>query len=168
MRKMILLCGIAGSGKTTYVRELLRVNNGLYRISRDYLRRQLFSPRGWTPTAESVVRAVKRVAIHNILASGRSVVVDEVHNTRSRRAETIAVADDISGVKIECHWLDTSLSVCRRRNRERKEQDQVPDYVVRQQHDEFEPPRPRIEGFKVVKVSAKHRPEKKNREESLV
>lgn len=78
-KKIILLRGLPGSGKSTIAKKFLDEHPVDYvRISRDDIRRML-SPI-WSQDIEAIVYTIKDSAIHNALRNGYNIIIDECHS----------------------------------------------------------------------------------------
>ena len=78
-KKIILLRGLPGSGKSTIAKKFLDEHPVDYvRISRDDIRRML-SPI-WSQDIEAIVYTIKSSAISNALQRNYNIIVDECHS----------------------------------------------------------------------------------------
>ena len=113
--ELVILIGLPGSGKTSFYRDRfaashVHVSKDLMRTRRDRQAHQL-------------------VLIDQALASGRSVVVDNVNATIADRAVLIQ-AGRRHGVSIVGYALDTAAAECVQRNSGRTGKDRVPNVAV--------------------------------------
>ncbi|MDT0275319.1 ATP-binding protein [Blastococcus goldschmidtiae] len=88
--------------------------------------------------------------VAELLAAGRSVVVDNTNPSAAERAPLIAAARE-AGVPVQAVWLDTPLDVCLARNARRPEGTRVPLVAVHAAVARFQPPTT-AEGFDRVDV----------------
>jgi predicted kinase len=101
--RLILTCGLPGSGKTTLARELAADRGGVRLTQDEWLWALGASP--WDePTREKVDRELWRLA-QEILRLGLSVVVDFGLWARIERDEMRAAARGL-GIGVELHYLD--------------------------------------------------------------
>lgn len=79
MKKVILMKGLPGSGKSTYAKKIVTDNPEQYkRINRDDLR--LMFDNSFTSKAnETFIRSVRALLILKTLESGKSVIVDDTN-----------------------------------------------------------------------------------------
>lgn len=107
----MVLVGLQGSGKSTWVREHLAATHAV--VSKDH----------W-PNARRREARQRRV-VAELPAGGRSVVVDNANPSPEERAPLIAAARE-AGVAVRCVWVDTPLDTCRERNEARQGRARVP------------------------------------------
>jgi predicted kinase len=105
------MVGLQGSGKSTWVAAHLAGTHTV--VSKDH----------W-PNARRREARQRRV-VAELLAEGRSVVVDNTNPTPEDRAALISVARS-AGVPVRAVWVDTPLAVCRERNDARDGRARVP------------------------------------------
>lgn len=117
--KAVLVCGVSGSGKTTYARRLERME-GYHRLSLDELAWQKFgiafaSMPGSQQGAE--LRALQPdllASMRQYLAEGKNVVVDFPMCKRSVR-DSFRHAAEAEGAAVELVFMDVPLEVLRAR-----------------------------------------------------
>lgn len=102
--RLILTCGLPGSGKTTLARQLA-VDRSAVRLTKDEWLWALGSTPWDEPTRERVEHELWRLA-QEILRLGLSVVLDLGLWARIERDQMRAVARGL-GVGVELHYLDT-------------------------------------------------------------
>ncbi|CEL56244.1 hypothetical protein RSOLAG1IB_07660 [Rhizoctonia solani AG-1 IB] len=102
---LIVLCGLVGSGKSTFATALQRKFPDIRRCNQDELGRR-----------EDVEREVCMV-----LSQGLSVCVDRTNFDPSQRRTWIDIARQHSGVEIWGITMDTPIDICRARLIERKD-----------------------------------------------
>lgn len=101
--RLILTCGLPGSGKTALARRLA-ANRSAVRLTKDEWLTALGSSPWDTPTREKVEQELWRLA-REILRLGLSVVLDFGLWARAERDEMRSVARGL-GVAVELHFLD--------------------------------------------------------------
>ena len=94
MRKMILMVGNIGSGKTTYIKEELLADYPEYMVvSRDALRYMLGAGDYiFNRTTEKAVKDAAQILAAGLMYEGHNVVVDDTFCSKARRAEYIQIA----------------------------------------------------------------------------
>lgn len=130
--RLIVMCGIPGSGKTTYLKTLSQSHNttlynyddlpGAFEIKKMH---------------EVYQKMVSYVV--SDLKAGRDVVMEAMFTVKSRRRELLS---SISGVA--CHKtilvLNTPLDECLRRNATRTGNARMPDILIHSLFESFETP----------------------------
>lgn len=101
--RLILTCGLPGSGKTTLARRLAADRNAV-RLTKDEWLWALGSSPWDTPTGEKIERELWRLA-QEILSLGLSVVLDFGLWARTERDEMRSVARGLR-IGVELHFLD--------------------------------------------------------------
>jgi predicted kinase len=105
------MAGLQGSGKSTWVGEHLAATHAV--VSKDH----------W-PNARRREARQRRV-VDELLAAGRSVVVDNTSPTPGDRAPLVLAARAV-GVPVRAVWLDTPVLTCVARNDAREGRARVP------------------------------------------
>lgn len=135
-QELVVMVGLQGSGKTTWVREHLAGSHTV--VSKDH----------W-PNARRREERQQRV-VAAALAGGASVVVDNTNPGVEERAPLVALARQ-AGVAVRAVWVDTPFLVCLERNDARDERTQVPLVGVLTTRRRLVPPTT-TEGFDRVDV----------------
>jgi predicted kinase len=125
------MVGLQGSGKSTWVARNLAGTHAV--VSKDH----------WPRARRREAR--QRRVVAELLAEGRSVVVDNTNPAPEDRAPLIAAAR-AAGVPVRAVWLDTPVEVCLARNDERTGRARVPLVGVLSTRARLVPPAPE-EGF---------------------
>ena len=130
------MVGLQGSGKTTWVAEHLARTHAV--VSKDH----------WPHARRREAR--QRRVVAELLAAGRSVVVDNTNPSRDERAALVDLARS-AGVPVRAVWLDVPLETCLQRNAAREGRARVPLVGVLAALDRFSAPGA-DEGFGAVEV----------------
>jgi tRNA uridine 5-carbamoylmethylation protein Kti12 len=120
--KLIIFCGISGSGKTTKSREIFNDYNAL-RLSFDEM--HCFQHNELIP---HILKA---------LMDGNNVVVDSLYIERWQRVELLSAVAGIGCEKILV-VINTPLDECLKRNQNREVR--LPDFVLHDLYNKFEFP----------------------------
>jgi predicted kinase len=135
-QELVVLVGLQGSGKTTWVGEHLAGTHVV--VSKDH----------WPRARHREAR--QRRVVAELLAAGRSVVVDNTNPSVEERAPLIAAARE-AGVPVRCVWLDTPPELSFARNEARQGPERVPLVGLHATRGRFVPPSV-AEGFDRVDV----------------
>ena len=112
---LILLCGIPGSGKTTYAEKIK--NSYTYHLSSDAIRKELYGDENIQGNPSDVFALMQDRAIM-LLNNGFDVIYDATNITRKDRANIIAKCPKVA--QIECHIVWAPIEICIERDASRK------------------------------------------------
>lgn len=133
MSKLLLLCGVPASGKSTWAKNFIAKNNAVL-VSRDAIRFSLLKEGEDYFSHEKEVTETFYKMIYNFLLEGQFdyVLADATHNnSRSRvSALTNIGAHLIEDVEIIPVYFDVPIEVCKKRNANRKGLERVPEEVI--------------------------------------
>ena len=142
-QRIVVLVGLPGSGKSTYLERL-----GITPLASDVIR-QLLADDATDQTIHARVFQCLRYLLRQRLAIGRpATYVDATHLTPAERRPYIKIAERY-GCAIEALYFDVPLDVCLERNRGRSRV--VPEEAVRAMAAKLVPPSVE-EGFSRVTV----------------
>lgn len=130
MPKLIVLCGLPASGKSTYAKELkYRIKNSIV-FSSDAIRNELYGDENIQGDANEVFNLMNTKVVQ-ALKNGFTVIYDATNITRKSRASIISLCPKF--VKIECHIIWTSIQRCfgRDKNRNKTVSEKVIDRMVK-------------------------------------
>ena len=158
MKKVMILTGLSGSGKSTFARQFCAQNPNYLRVNRDDLRRSLLPvslPEYWQTwpdreknRIENVVNELQRTAILNGLTRGWHVLIDNTNLKLSYLNEFRKLLNEnFDAVEISYHLIDVPVAECIQRDKYRD--DSVGEAVIRKQ----------AEQLAVFKKNFKFRPE---------
>ena len=146
MKKVIIMRGLPGSGKSTYARKLLEDNPHVYkRINRDELRK-MFDDGKVSRGNEKFVKQIRDVLIMKALESGKSVIVDDLNLSSKNENRIQQLVDEYckkSGeqVKVEIKEMETSMLESMKRDAQRDQP--VGKSVIRRLARQFDKEGPR-------------------------
>jgi predicted kinase len=143
VQRIVVLVGLAGSGKSTYLKRL-----GITPLSSDAIR-QLLADDATDQTIHARVFQCLRYLLRHRLAIGRpATYVDATHLTPAERRPYMIIAARY-GCAVEALYFDVPLETCLARNRSRARV--VPEEAVRAMAAKLVPPSVE-EGFGRVTV----------------
>lgn len=115
--KLILLCGIPGTGKTHYAKNYIALQNNTVHLNSDKLRKELYGDENIQGNPGEVFALMQKRAIE-ALNNGQNVIYDSTAMTRKDRQGIISVCPKFA--KIECHIIWAPIEVCIERDAERE------------------------------------------------
>ena len=138
MPKLYILCGIPGSGKTTWAKGFLM---DAIHISRDDIRFSKLKDGEDYFSHETEVYKEFIYEITQTLMHGYDVIADATHiNKGSREKLTRAIDKFYKEYQIIYVYFDTDITICNLRNYERSGIRRVPAVAVQTMHDRFQIP----------------------------
>jgi predicted kinase len=117
MKKVIMMRGLPGSGKSTYAKQLVAETPNMYkRINRDDLR-AMFDNSHWSKGNEKFVKKIRDILIIKALEEGKHVIVDDTNlssNNENRIRELVHQfnKEHSDTVQVEIKEIDTPLEAC--------------------------------------------------------
>ncbi len=139
--RIVVLVGLPGSGKSTYLKNL-----GANAISSDYIR-ALLADDETDQTIHGAVFATVRYLLRRRMQLRRPVTyIDATNLTRKERRAYVKFAE-LWGAQAEAVYFDVPLDICKNRNRSRSRV--VPEDAMDVMAAKLEPPT-NEEGFAVV------------------
>lgn len=140
MRKVIIMRGIPGSGKSTWAKKLVDEQPNVYkRINRDDLRMMLDN--GHTSDGnEKFIKKVRDMLIMKALEEGKHVIVDDTNLSSTNETRIRQLVQEYNKafnqqVQVEIKEMETSLEECIERDAKRPKP--VGDKVIKQMHHQF-------------------------------
>ena len=128
MAVLYVLCGVPGSGKSTFARDFKR-NGNIVHISRDEIRFSILEDGDSYFAHEDEVTEIFWDTINKNLAAGVSVIADQTSlNFRSRCWLLDHIHVPCTKMAI---YMDIPFSVCKERNAQRTGLQRVPDSKLR-------------------------------------
>ncbi len=158
MKKVMMLTGLSGSGKSTFARQFCAQNPNWLRVNRDDLRRSMLPvslPEYWQTwpereknRVENVVNELQKTAILDGLARDWHILIDNTNLKLSYINEFRKLLNEqFDAVEITYQLIDVSVAECIQRDKYRA--DSVGEAVIRKQ----------AEQLAVLKKNFKFRPE---------
>ena len=135
---MIMLCGLPGSGKSTFANEIKK-SNPLFPIkihSSDALRQELYGDASQQGDNSKLFEELHR-RIKDDLKAGHDVIYDA---TNIKSKERVSFLNSLSNIRCKkaCIVIATEYDACIRNNHQRMRE--VPDEVIRRMYLNFTPP----------------------------
>ncbi|CAN5467296.1 hypothetical protein BH10CYA1_BH10CYA1_47100 [soil metagenome] len=125
MKRLILLVGIPGAGKTTLAKKIME--KGFHCLSADPIRQELYGNAAEQGDKEEVFRIFFE-RLEAALAKELDIIVDNTNLNPRQRKPLIERAQKAGYTDIQLWLLDVPLDVCLKRNANRERV--VPDDIV--------------------------------------
>ena len=140
MKKIVILRGLPASGKSTFAKQLVKENPGLYkRINRDDLR-EMFDTYHFSRDNEKFVKRVRDLLIREALRDGKHVIVDDT-NLSSKNINRITQLSEEhrkkTGEPVEVTVKEFEVSLAEALERDAKREKRVGERVIRKMHRQF-------------------------------
>jgi len=135
-QEILALCGIPGSGKTTFARELIAANPSYLRLNNDELGEMLGLVR--SEMAATLLVDITTFLAKRAIETGNSLLVDNTNLSAAARLHMELLASTC-GVPLRWMYFDDSLDLdlCLHRNAQRTGVARVPDDVIRAMHAQY-------------------------------
>jgi predicted kinase len=140
MKKVILMRGLPGSGKSTYAKKLVSENPNSYkRINRDDLR-MMFDNGVTSDGNEKFVKKVRDLLIIKALEEGKHVIVDDTNLSDKNEKRIRQLVQEFNKerndeVQVEIKEMETTLEECLERDSKREKP--VGQKVIKTMHRQF-------------------------------
>lgn len=126
-----VLCGLPGSGKTTYSKQLAkRTNSKLYSFDE-------YSGSCNLTTSKQIKQQMHQ-DVYDALVRGYDVVLDDLHTQKKWRLDVLSIVNNVLCKKVLV-VSSTSLEECLIRNIQR-ERGVLPDFVIKKLNQKYETP----------------------------
>lgn len=139
MAELILMCGIPGSGKSTYAKSFFNKNKDIY-ISRDQIR---FSMIGEEEDYFSRENDVFKTFVNEInialTKATRYVIADATHLNYSSRMKVLSRIKDRNTI-VNCIVMEVDPLIAIERNKNRSGRSCVPEKAIMNMYNSFIPP----------------------------
>lgn len=152
--KVILTCGLPGSGKSTLSKKLCETTDNTIIISRDFIRAGIAgSYENYDHSKyESYVKKTIKSMISLAFSSNINIIIDEVNMNKKVRADWIRYCkllaeEQLVPLTIVCVYVDVSIDKCKERRRiDTKNTNTNWDAIIENMSESFEVPN-EDEGF---------------------
>jgi predicted kinase len=140
MKKVIIMRGLPGSGKSTYAKQLVAEAPNTYkRINRDDLR-AMFDNSHWSKGNEKFVKKIRDVLIIKALEEGKHVIVDDTNLSSTNETRVRQLVHEFNKqhndtVVVEVKEIEAPLEECIRRDAQRP--NPVGAQRIREMHRQF-------------------------------
>lgn len=138
-KRLYLMCGIPGSGKSTVAENHVKNNDNVIWVSRDKIRFSLLKEGEDYFSHEKEVLDLFFSSIQKYLDDGYDVIADATHLNSESRHNTLAMLN-LKDVELNVICLDVPLKVAMKRNDKRTGLSRVPQSEVRRMYYRKEAP----------------------------
>ena len=161
MSALYILCGIPGSGKSTWARKIVNEygNDKVAWVSRDKIRFDLVKPEEEYFSRETEVMDKFVTEIQNAIEDHIPfILADATHLTRKSRMQLLNRLS-LNGSTIQYVYFDVPLGTAKERNAQRSGRERVPDSVIERMYWSFSKPAANVmvideNGKEVIKEEA--------------
>ena len=149
---LILMCGIPGSGKTTFAKKYCQEHKDIIYISRDEIRFGLLQPEDDYFAHEGLVYHKFIQAVAAALNENKTVIADATFLNKGSRQRFLEVVNTYVTVPYDCYAfvMQTPIEICLERNSSRKGRANVPENTIRNMFNKFSNPSVDTENFKMI------------------
>lgn len=127
---LILLCGIPGSGKTTWAKNYISKNPDFVHLSSDAIRAELYGDENIQGNPVEVFTLMQKKAVESLNA-GYNVVYDATSMTRKDRASIISMCPKFTHIQCNIIWAPIETCIERDSTRERTVGKEVIDRMLK-------------------------------------
>ena len=135
MADLYIMCGVPGSGKSTFLKNKIDNNNSVI-ISRDKIRFSIVQPNEPYFSHEGEVLETLWEQINEALSRNKNVFIDQTSLTPRARKYLL---DHVQGYnQVHVIWIDENLDTCLQRNKMRYgTRSYVPEESLRNMYNQF-------------------------------
>lgn len=148
MATLYVMCGIPGSGKSTFIRTHINKQQQVW-VSRDVIRYRMVDEEESYFSREDEVWEEFIRQINAFLQDGYDVFADATHINQGSRRKLL------NEIYVECKkevvYINTPVSLCLERNLDREGRECVPSKVIHRMYHQFEEPSFE-EGFSTIYI----------------
>ena len=139
MKKLILMCGIPASGKSTIADILSVYMNNAPIVSMDGIREMLFGTRKCQKQGDLVYTLAVNKTIR-LFQECDIVIFDATNRTKKAREKLIEDIQTYYNCYVYCIFVNTPVDIALDRNSNRDESIQVPPAVIHRMYNTLQPP----------------------------
>ena len=150
MKKICIMCGLPGVGKTTYVRQLIKEQKGsVIHISRDLIRFFLLDEKDEYFSKEDEVLKILKQKINEAMIVGFDYIyIDATHLTKKSREKTFNMFKgniNFSDYQVDVYYLYDNIEAILKRNDKRLGRAKVPSDAIKDMARKFQLPNMSVE-----------------------
>lgn len=152
MKELVLMMGIPGAGKSTYLNAVVSSSMGQVRISRDVIRFSMIGDGNYFSKENEVFNeyvnqiqaALDNPNIHKVYADATQI------SQASRKK--VLTRLNLEGVNVSVYWKNTPLKLCLERNKKREPKEIVPESAIQKMYRSMQDPRKDNFHYKEVRL----------------
>lgn len=153
MSRLIILCGVSASGKTTWSKNYCKQFPHVVRFSTDECRKIVSGDESNQECSYKVFESIYLMTEH-LLEQGKEVLIDCCNYSKKNRKRFIAIAKRYQAL-VECIVVGSDLTLAELIQRNEQRERKVPINVIQRQFEGFEEPELN-EGFTSIERYLKH------------
>lgn len=137
--RLILIVGISGSGKSTYIENYYKTAPSTIVLSSDRLRGVLGKDDSDQSVSGQVFRMMEALTKYFLkYYDGKDIIIDATNTTIARRKDFFKIAHEVGNCQTVCWCIPCKREFAKERNRKRDRV--VPDFVIDRQFDQMQWP----------------------------
>jgi predicted kinase len=114
--RVFILCGLVGSGKSTWANLQVQKDLNLLVINKDGIRKMLYGGYEYRASSEGIIRVIADIICRLCLSRGTSVIIDETNLIREKRDNYLKIAREFQAEAILVVFPEKENNLANRMN----------------------------------------------------